>query len=119
MAANFIGWVFTISLAELSPVAISIRELSKPKLADTTILRLASSNSRLLIRYQALTPMTKIAASTKPEVIVCRNLLTAVGESRTSQKLVISLRAISGLNFVPTGFCIQELAKIGRAAWRE
>ena len=40
----------------------------------------------------------------------------AVGENNTSQKLSISLRAVSGLNSVPTGFYIQAFAtKIQRA----
>ena len=40
----------------------------------------------------------------------------AVGEPNTAQKSAISLRAVSGLNSMPTGFCIQALAtKIHRA----
>ena len=66
--------------------------------------------------YQAETPMTKMAANTKLDEVVCRNLCTAIGENNTSQKLVISIRAVSGLKTIPTGFCIQALAtKIQRA----
>ena len=42
--------------------------------------------------------------------MVCRNLLIAVGEKSTSQKLTISFLAVSGLNCMPTGFCIHALA---------
>lgn len=38
------------------------------------------------------------------------NLLTAIGEVATAQKSTISLRAVSGLNSIPTGYCIQALA---------
>ena len=34
----------------------------------------------------------------------------ATGENTTCQKSVISLRAVSGLNSIPIGYCIQELA---------
>ena len=55
-------------------------------------------------------PMTKTEASTYPDEIVCKNLLMATGENRTSQKLTISFLAVSGLNFIPAGYCIQPLA---------
>ena len=38
------------------------------------------------------------------------NLLIAVGEKRIAQKSSISFLAVSGLNSMPTGFCIQALA---------
>ena len=48
--------------------------------------------------------------NTHAEVTVWKNLLTAKGESATSEKLIISLRAVSALNSIPTGCCIHELA---------
>lgn len=38
------------------------------------------------------------------------NLLTATGENATAMKSTISLRMVSGLNSMPTGYCIHELA---------
>ncbi len=55
-------------------------------------------------------PITTIAPSRYEEEMVWVNLLMAMGEKSTSQKLTISLRAVSGLNFMPTGICIQALA---------
>ena len=60
-------------------------------------------------RYE-LTPTTNTPAVTKPERTVWKNLLMAVGESSTAQKSIISFRAVSGLNCIPTGSCIQALA---------
>ena len=39
-----------------------------------------------------------------------QNLVTATGESATAAKSTISLRTESGLNAMPTGYCIQALA---------
>ena len=39
-----------------------------------------------------------------------KNLFTAMGDVATAQKSTISLRAVSGLNSMPTGFCIHALA---------
>ncbi len=50
---------------------------------------------------------------TQPLVTEWQNLLTATGLVTTSQKAAadaISLRTVSGLKVVPTGFCIQPLA---------
>ena len=50
---------------------------------------------------------------TQPLVTAWQNLLTATGLEITSQKAAadaISLRTVSGLKVVPTGFCIQPLA---------
>ena len=70
----------------------------------------ANSRSRLRHRYQQLTPTTKMAPSTHPDSTVWQNLLTAMGEVATARKSAISLRAVSGLNTMPTGLCIQALA---------
>jgi len=66
--------------------------------------------SRFFHRYQQLTPTTNTAASTQPDNTLWKNLLTAIGEVATAQKSTISLRAVSGLNSMPTGFCIQAFA---------
>ena len=39
-----------------------------------------------------------------------KNLLTAMGDVATARKSVISLRAVSGLKAMPTGYCIHALA---------
>ena len=63
--------------------------------------------SRFFHRYQQLTP-PNTAASTQPDSTLWKNLLTAIGEVATAQKSTISLRAVSGLNSIPTGFCIRH-----------
>ena len=70
----------------------------------------AKRRSRFFHRYQQLTPTTNKAPSTQPERTVWKNLLTAIGEVATAQKSTISLRAVSGLNSIPTGYCIHALA---------
>ena len=82
-------------------------------MAPMSILFLANSTWRFLSRYQALTPTTKMPPVTQPLVTEWQNLLTATGLVITSQKAAaeaISLRTVSGLKVVPTGFCIQPLA---------
>src|SRR5665647_8092 len=110
IAANFIGWYFAILRADPSPVKTTKAVVSNPKTDATTMLLLANRCSLFFNKNQALTPMTKTDARTYPEDIVCRNLLIATGEKSTSQKFTISLRAVSGLNFIPAGYCIQPLA---------
>ena len=62
-------------------------------------------------KYSSMcTPTTNTAASTQPDSTLWKNLLTAIGEVATAQKSTISLRAVSGLNSMPTGFCIHALA---------
>lgn len=39
-----------------------------------------------------------------------QNFITATGEKATEAKSTISLRTVSGLNAIPTGYCIHELA---------
>src|SRR5665647_2275808 len=99
-----------MSRAELSPVKTVYMEAKNPKIAATTILFRARTICLLFRIYQAEMPITKIAASTKLDEVVCKNLWTAIGENNISQKLVISIRAVSGLKTIPTGFCIQALA---------
>ena len=41
---------------------------------------------------------------------VWKNFITATGENATAMKSTISLRIVSGLNSIPTGYCIHELA---------
>src|ERR1035437_8561278 len=110
MAASFIGCLCATILAEPSPVMTRNSELMNPNTAATRILFLANTTSLFFRRNQAETPIMKTPAKTKPDEIVWRNLLMAIGERNTSQKLTISFRAVSGLNFIPTGFCIHELA---------
>ena len=48
--------------------------------------------------------------------MVCKNLVYALGLKTIAQKSVISFRAVSGLNVMPTGCCIHPLAiKIHKA----
>ena len=92
------------------------KETTIPNTAATTILSLAKRISRFLRRNQAEIPNTKTEATTYPDNTVCRNLFIAIGEKSTSQKFVISLRAVSGLKCMPTGYCIHEFAtRIHRA----
>src|SRR5690554_3951901 len=70
----------------------------------------AKSWWRFLIRYQQLTPTTNEAPSPHDEVIVWKNLLRATGDRATAQKSIISFLIVSGLNSIPTGYCIQALA---------
>ena len=110
MAASFIGWVLATCTADPSPVDANNTELQSPNMEAITILFRAICFSRFFSRYHALIPITTTAASTKPEVTVWKNLLIATGENSTSQKEVISCRAVSGLKVVPTGYCIHALA---------
>ena len=48
--------------------------------------------------------------STQPADTAWKNLLTATGERTSAQKSSMTLRAVSGSNFMPTGYCIHELA---------
>ena len=78
-----------------------------------SMLFTANSFSRPRSRYQALTPTTKMPPVTQPLETAWQNLDTATGLVTTSQKAAaeaISLRTVSGLKVVPTGFCIQPLA---------
>ncbi len=80
------------------------------------MLLFASHSSLPLKRYQALIESTNTEPRRNPDVMVCKNLSTATGLKRTCQKLTISFLAVSGLNAIPTGFCIQALAtRIQRA----
>ncbi len=74
------------------------------------MLRRAMSRSRPRSRYQALTPVTKTAASANDDRSVWVNLLIATGEKSTSVKEVISKRTCSGSKVQPAGYCIQALA---------
>ena len=69
-----------------------------------------NSRSLFLSRYQHEIPITTTAASTNPLVTVCTILFTDIGERRMAQKSIISLRAVSGLNCIPTGYCIHAFA---------
>ena len=88
------------------------RSTAAARPTHAAIFTLASANffSRFFHRYQQLTPTTNTAASTQPDSTLWKNLLTAIGEVATAQKSTISLRAVSGLNSIPTGFCIHALA---------
>ncbi len=69
-----------------------------------------------LSRNQEDTQTTKSPPRRKPELVAWVNLPMAVGEKSTSQKFSISNRAVSGLNAMPTGYCIHPLAtRIHRA----
>src|SRR5210317_1287160 len=91
-------------------------EESRPKREATRIDFLATSIWRPLSRNQDETASTKRAETWKLELVAWVNLLMATGESSTSQKFCISKRALSGLNAMPTGCCIQAFAtRIQRA----
>ena len=70
----------------------------------------AKSICRFFNRYHAATPTTRPAPTAQPEKTACRNLLYAIREDTTAQKSTISFRTVSGLNSMPTGYCIQALA---------
>ena len=74
------------------------------------MLATANSFSRLRNRYHALTPITNTAPNIQLLSTVCKNFITATGEKATEAKFIISLRTVSGLNAIPTGYCIHELA---------
>ena len=73
------------------------------------MLFLAKSTSRFLIKYHALTPKTNKAPTIQLDHTVCKNLFNAKGDNK-AQKSTISFRTVSGLNSIPTGFCIQAFA---------
>ena len=78
-----------------------------------SMLFFANTFSRPFSRYQPLTATTNTPPVIQPLVTLWKNLDTATGLVTTSQKAwadIISLRTVSGLNVVPTGFCIQPLA---------
>ena len=50
--------------------------------------------------------------------MVCKNFVIAIGENKTSQKLFISFLTVSGLNVIPTGFCIHPFATSIQSAER-
>ena len=83
---------------------------ARPTQAPTLRLRRQCSTLRLRSSIQPHTPATKAPPSAQQLVTVCSTLLTAMGDSATCQKLVISLRMVEGLNSQPTGYCIQALA---------
>ena len=85
-------------------------EATTPNTVPTFMLLTAKSVFLRRSRNHALMPVTKRAPSTQPDSTVWQNLLTATGESRIDQKSCISLRTVSGLNSIPTGYCIQALA---------
>jgi len=66
--------------------------------------------SRFFSRNQQATPTTNTAPSTQPDNTVWKNLFTAVGDNATAQKSTISFLTVSGLNSIPTGFCIHAFA---------
>src|SRR5210317_1652010 len=85
-------------------------EESRPKTEATRMDFFATSRWRPLSRNHDETATTKRAATWKLELVAWVNLLMATGDSRISQKFCISKRALSGLNAMPTGCCIQALA---------
>ena len=112
-AASFIGWNSAAWTPEASPESITAKEPAMPTRLPTRMLALANFRWRFLSRYQQLTPTTKTPPVTQPLVMAWKNLLTATGLEITSQNAwaeAISLRTVSGLKVVPTGFCIQPLA---------
>src|SRR5210317_1289269 len=85
-------------------------EESRPNTEATRMDFFATSGWRPLSRNHDETATTKSAATWKLELVAWVNLLMATGDSRTSQKFCISKRALSGLNAMPTGYCIQAFA---------
>src|SRR5690554_3579634 len=81
-----------------------------PTIEPIFILLRAKSICRFLRRYHDDTPTTNEDPTAKHAITVCRNLLIATGESATAQKSTISFLTVSGLNSIPTGYCIQAFA---------
>ena len=79
-------------------------------MAATRMLARAKRVSRFLSRYQQLMPITKIEPVIQPLNTEWKNLDMATGLSTNAQKSTISWRTVSGLNSIPTGCCIHELA---------
>ncbi len=91
-------------------------EATNPNIALTLILDKANSVFRFFNKYQQLIPSTNKAPTIQPDNTVWKNLLMATGDKATAQKSNISLRTVSGLKCIPTGYCIHALAiKIQRA----
>ena len=76
----------------------------------TRMLAKANFTSRFLMRYHEEIPMTKMAPVIHPLVTEWKNFTMATGLSTNAQKSTISCRTVSGLNAMPTGCCIHELA---------
>ena len=107
------GWNSAAWTPEESPESITAPAPTRPTIEPMRILFLANSTCLFFSRYQALTPTTKMPPVSQPLVTEWQNLLTATGLVTTSQNAeadAISLRTVSGLKTVPTGFCIQPLA---------
>src|SRR5574344_1771794 len=97
-------------MPELSPESITAKPPTMPTKAPMAILALANLVSLLRSRNQALTPMVNTPPVIHPLNTAWKNLLTAIGFPATAQNDTISLRTVSGLNDVQTGFCIQAFA---------
>ena len=74
------------------------------------MLRRENSLFLCFFRYQQEMAMTTIAATRKPLITLCENLLSVVEENTIDQKSTISFLPVIGLNSTPTGCCIQALA---------
>ncbi|MPM41741.1 hypothetical protein SDC9_88400 [bioreactor metagenome] len=74
------------------------------------MLFLENSSSLFFKRYHEDIPITTTAAMTKQFVTVWMNLFMATGDKATAQKSTISFLAVSGLNSIPAGYCIQAFA---------
>ena len=112
-AASFMGWYLAAWTPEESPDSITAPVPTRPTIAPMSMLFRANSFSRPFSRYQPLTATTKTPPVTQPLVTLWKNLETATGFETTSQNAwadAISLRTVSGLKVVPTGFCIQPFA---------
>ena len=110
IAASFMGWRSATVTAEVSPeMEVSTMPI-KPTHAPTFRLRKQWSALRLRSSIHPETPTTNTPARVHALSTVCSTLLNAIGEVATVQKLVISLRMVSGLKVQPTGSCIQAFA---------
>ena len=110
MAANFMGWYLATVTALESPVMLVSTMPITPTHAPTLRLRWQCATLRLRSSIQPHTPTTNTPPSVHALSTVWKNLLIAIGEQATAQKLVISLRIVAGLNSQPVGYCIQALA---------
>ena len=54
--------------------------------------------------------MTKTLPTIHEDITAWKNFVTATGEKATAKKSVISFLTVSGLNSMPTGYCIHEFA---------
>src|SRR5689334_12487240 len=121
--AIFIGCWTNISLPWMSPVKnrppAATSATTEPSIAaGRYIARLSAGPAERVERTinQADTPATNAPAVRKAPVTACRNAQIAVLLVSSATKSVSSARPVSGLNFAPTGCCMNEFAAMMKNA---